>query len=128
MYGVLSVLLIGLYSLSLCINRINADVCCAGVFVSQADTSLVLATYGEIASDFGQLENAGWLLSTYILAMCTAQPLVRFKAALGFVALYLHFFYLVWEAQRHFRSQIHAPDILRSICNWNYTLVRLNCA
>lgn len=48
----------------------------SGVFISQADTSLVLATYGEIASQFGHLESASWLLSTYMLAMCVGQPLV----------------------------------------------------
>lgn len=48
-----------------------------GVFISQADTSLILATYGPIASEFNELQNASWLLSSYILAMCAAQPLVR---------------------------------------------------
>ncbi|RSL69643.1 hypothetical protein CEP54_002092 [Fusarium duplospermum] len=46
-----------------------------GVFVSQADTSLVLATSGAIASEFNDLQNAGWLLSSYMLAMCMGQPL-----------------------------------------------------
>ncbi|RTE77128.1 hypothetical protein BHE90_008383 [Fusarium euwallaceae] len=55
-FGILSVLLIG-------------------VFVSQADTSLVLATYGAIASEFNDLQNASWLLSSYMLAMCMGQPL-----------------------------------------------------
>ncbi|KAF9885035.1 hypothetical protein FE257_000766 [Aspergillus nanangensis] len=46
-----------------------------GVFISQADTSLILATYGPIASEFNRLKDASWLLSSYILAMCVAQPL-----------------------------------------------------
>lgn len=48
-----------------------------GVFVSQADTSLVLASYATVASEFGKLESGSWLLSSYMLAMCVAQPLVR---------------------------------------------------
>lgn len=46
-----------------------------GVFVSQADTSLMLATYAEISSEFDRLENGSWLLTSYILAMCITQPL-----------------------------------------------------
>ncbi|KAI8669980.1 MFS domain-containing protein [Fusarium sp. Ph1] len=47
----------------------------AGLLVSQADTSLVLATYGVIASEFNDLQNASWLLSSYMLAMRIGQPL-----------------------------------------------------
>ncbi|KAH6676218.1 major facilitator superfamily domain-containing protein [Halenospora varia] len=46
-----------------------------GVFISQADTSLVLATYGQISSQFGDLESGSWLLSSYMLTMCVTQPL-----------------------------------------------------
>jgi MFS family permease len=46
-----------------------------GVFISQADTSLVLATYGKISSEFHDLESGSWLLSSYMLAMCISQPL-----------------------------------------------------
>ncbi len=46
-----------------------------GVFVSQADTSLVLATYGAISSEFDDLEDASWLLSSYLLAMCVGHAL-----------------------------------------------------
>lgn len=46
-----------------------------GVFISQTDTSLMLATYGNIASTFGDLELGSWLISSYILAQCVAQPL-----------------------------------------------------
>lgn len=46
-----------------------------GVFVSQTDTSLVLATYPKIASEFGSLENGPWLITAFILAECMAQPL-----------------------------------------------------
>ncbi|KAF2245268.1 MFS general substrate transporter [Trematosphaeria pertusa] len=45
-----------------------------GVFISQADTSLVLATYGKISSEFHDLESGSWLLSSYMLAMCVSQP------------------------------------------------------
>ncbi|PSN71462.1 putative major facilitator superfamily transporter [Corynespora cassiicola Philippines] len=45
-----------------------------GVFISQADTSLVMATYGKISSEFHELESGSWLLSSYMLAMCVSQP------------------------------------------------------
>jgi hypothetical protein len=49
-----------------------------GVFIANADVSLVLATSGTISSEFDQLGNAGWLITSYTLAMCAAQSLVGF--------------------------------------------------
>ncbi|EPE32005.1 MFS general substrate transporter [Glarea lozoyensis ATCC 20868] len=46
-----------------------------GVFIANADVSLVLATSGTISSEFDQLGNAGWLITSYTLAMCAAQSL-----------------------------------------------------
>ncbi|OQV04373.1 hypothetical protein CLAIMM_09265 [Cladophialophora immunda] len=46
-----------------------------GVFASQADTSMVLATYGKISSEFNDLDSGSWLLTSYMLAQCVAQPL-----------------------------------------------------
>jgi hypothetical protein len=48
-----------------------------GVFVANADTSLVLATSGTISSEFQDFENAGWIITSYTLAMCATQSLVR---------------------------------------------------
>ena len=48
----------------------------SGVFIANADGSIVLATYGIIASDIGSLDNASWLVVTYTLAMCAIQPTV----------------------------------------------------
>lgn len=47
-----------------------------GVFVSSADYSLVMATFAQISSEFGQLESGSWLLSSYLLASCVTQPMV----------------------------------------------------
>ncbi|KAJ5833281.1 hypothetical protein N7474_001592 [Penicillium riverlandense] len=46
-----------------------------GVFIANAEGSLVLATNSQIASDLGRLEDASWLVTSYILAMTAAQPL-----------------------------------------------------
>lgn len=46
-----------------------------GLFLCNMDASLVLATYGNIASAFDDLENGSWILSSFILAQCVAQPL-----------------------------------------------------
>ncbi|KAF7949948.1 uncharacterized protein EAE97_003457 [Botrytis byssoidea] len=46
-----------------------------GVFISYADGTLVLATYGTIASEFRALGDASWLTTSYSLAMCAVQPL-----------------------------------------------------
>ncbi|KAI9148090.1 MFS general substrate transporter [Paramyrothecium foliicola] len=47
-----------------------------GVFVANADTSLVLATYGQISSEFNALQHASWLMTSYVLAMCGTQIIV----------------------------------------------------
>ena len=39
-----------------------------GVFISQTDQSLVLATYGNVASSFGSFDSGSWLMTAYILA------------------------------------------------------------
>ncbi|MCJ1262596.1 hypothetical protein MMC22_002466 [Lobaria immixta] len=45
-----------------------------GVFIANADGSIVMATYGIISSELGSLESASWLVVTYGLAMCAVQP------------------------------------------------------
>ncbi|KPI41291.1 Vacuolar membrane amino acid uptake transporter fnx2 [Cyphellophora attinorum] len=46
-----------------------------GVFVANADGSLVIASSQHIASEFEQLSQASWLVTSYVLAQCAAQPL-----------------------------------------------------
>lgn len=72
--GIIAVLLIGDFPLhSLLLPSTNS---CIGVFIANGDGSLVLASYGKIASEFEDLENASWLVTSYVLAMSAAQPLV----------------------------------------------------
>ena len=53
-----------------------------GVFIANADGSIVLATYGIISSDIGSLNDASWLVVTYTLAMCAIQPTVSRQSVL----------------------------------------------
>lgn len=46
-----------------------------GVFMSQADATLVLSVYGEIASEFHALKDGSWILTSYMLAMSSTQAL-----------------------------------------------------
>ncbi|KAK8212925.1 hypothetical protein M8818_003090 [Zalaria obscura] len=46
-----------------------------GVFVANADGSLVIASSQKIASDFNALNSASWLVTSYVLAQCASQPL-----------------------------------------------------
>lgn len=51
-----------------------------GVFVSQADTTLVFATYAHITSEFHRLGDGSWIDGTWIvtsfgLATCATQPM-----------------------------------------------------
>lgn len=45
-----------------------------GVFVSNADGSLVVASSQSIASEFNALSDASWLVTSFILAQCAIQP------------------------------------------------------
>lgn len=47
-----------------------------GVFISNADGSIVLATYGIMSSELGSLANASWIVVTYGLTMCAVQSMV----------------------------------------------------
>lgn len=78
MFGIISVLLIGRQGNDRWGNpkKPHADSSAKGVFVSQVDLCLVLATYGNISSEFDALQDGDWLLSSYMLAQCIAQPLV----------------------------------------------------
>jgi hypothetical protein len=72
--AIISLLLIGRFTPNSLINA-GADLN-QGVFISNADGTLVLATYGTISSEFGALGNASWLTTSYALALCASQPIV----------------------------------------------------
>ncbi|KPA37855.1 mfs general substrate transporter [Fusarium langsethiae] len=46
-----------------------------GMFIAQADSSIVLVTSQEIAFEFNVLSDASWLITSYVLAQCVCQPL-----------------------------------------------------
>lgn len=46
-----------------------------GVFVANADGSLVIASGQHIASEFQQLSQASWIVTSYVLAQAASQPL-----------------------------------------------------
>ncbi|KAF8849187.1 hypothetical protein BDZ45DRAFT_663492 [Acephala macrosclerotiorum] len=46
-----------------------------GVLIAHADSMLVLATYGTIASEFNALKDASWLTTSFSLAVCALQPI-----------------------------------------------------
>lgn len=72
--GVISILLLGTVSPQ-SFATLDLPVL-QGVFLANTDGSLVLATSGTISSEFNDLNNAGWLISSYTLAMCATQSLV----------------------------------------------------
>ncbi|RFU23935.1 hypothetical protein B7463_g12403, partial [Scytalidium lignicola] len=47
-----------------------------GDFISNADGTLILTTYGTISSEFGAFNSASWLATSYSLAASALQPLV----------------------------------------------------
>ena len=88
--GVISVLLLGTYSTYLISSpkilyptrektHLHTTDPGTGVFIANADGSIVLATYGTISSELGSMENASWLVLTYSLAVCAIQPTVGLR-------------------------------------------------
>ncbi|KAI0060426.1 MFS general substrate transporter [Artomyces pyxidatus] len=49
--------------------------CAAGLFLSAVDNAGISSSYTAIASDLGQLQNASWIATGYLLALTSAQPL-----------------------------------------------------
>jgi len=47
-----------------------------GVFISNADGTLVMTTYTTISSEFHSFSSAAWLTTSYTLAVCACQPIV----------------------------------------------------
>ena len=47
-----------------------------GIFVANVDSSILMATYPVIASEFNDLKNATWLVTSFALAGAATQTLV----------------------------------------------------
>ena len=48
-----------------------------GIFVGNADGSILLATHPIIASEFNDLKNSSWLITSFALAGASTMALVR---------------------------------------------------
>ncbi|KAJ5112900.1 hypothetical protein N7456_001434 [Penicillium angulare] len=46
-----------------------------GEFISNADSTLVIAAAGRVSSEFDRLRDASWLSTGYSLGLCAAQPM-----------------------------------------------------
>ncbi|KAL2022365.1 hypothetical protein VTK56DRAFT_5432 [Thermocarpiscus australiensis] len=46
-----------------------------GVFLVNSDSAILLALFRQIASDFGRLSSASWIINAYLLGLISAQPL-----------------------------------------------------
>lgn len=75
----------------------------AGVFLANADTSLVVATYSSIASEFHNLGDGPWLLTVYTLGYSIALPAVSCQTV--FFSLFGIDLLLVWSDERCIRTQ-----------------------
>ncbi|KAK6352379.1 hypothetical protein TWF730_009206 [Orbilia blumenaviensis] len=47
-----------------------------GVIVASIDTSLVMATFGQIGSEFGRLDDSNWMIVGYQLGVLATQPMM----------------------------------------------------
>ncbi|KAF7595549.1 hypothetical protein BBP40_005584 [Aspergillus hancockii] len=46
-----------------------------GEFISNADSTLVMAATAKVSSEFNRLQDASWLSTAYTLGVCAAQPM-----------------------------------------------------
>lgn len=59
----------------------------------------MLATYGKISSEFDDLKNASWLVTSYVLAVSAVQPIVSTAGALVSGEKKLSVANAVWKAK-----------------------------
>lgn len=59
-----------------------------GVFISNADGSILLATHSVISSEFDALSDSSWLMTSYSLAMAATQTLVSPSEIFGLKELH----------------------------------------
>ena len=72
-WTVVPILLLGMECADCLTRTLTGD---QGVFIANADASLVVASSQHIASEFHAMSNASWLITSYGLAQCASQPLV----------------------------------------------------
>ena len=46
-----------------------------GVFLSAADQTIIVSSYGKIGSDLDALSETSWIATAYFLSLTSAQPL-----------------------------------------------------
>lgn len=46
-----------------------------GIFLSAADQTLIVSSYGKIGSELGALNLTSWIATSYFLTLCSCQPL-----------------------------------------------------
>lgn len=78
----------------------------------------MLATYGRISSEFNDFESGSWLMISYSLAQCVAQPFVSWSKTLVASSSPADTM-LVRQAQRHFWTQALSPSVLYHLCDWH---------
>ena len=92
-----------------------------GVFTSNADGSLVLATHPVIASEFGDLADSSWLFISFMLAGAASQTVVSSRIdCMGIAKV------VVRKTQRHFWSKGHLDVLLWTLCSWMVSLIDAN--
>lgn len=96
-----------------------------GVFIANADGNLLITIYGQIASEFHDFSNGGWLLLMYPLAACATQTLVRALDSLCSGYSTERILHVVWEAQRHIWAQVLGVGGLRALSSGVGIMVRL---
>lgn len=55
--------------------NLSADLACFQIFLSAADQTIIIASYGKIGSDLNALNLTSWITTSYFLTLTSFQPL-----------------------------------------------------
>lgn len=56
-------------------GNLSADLVCVQIFLSAADQTIIIASYGKIGSDLNALNLTSWITTSYFLTLTSFQPL-----------------------------------------------------
>lgn len=93
-----------------------------GEFISNADSTIVMATAGSISSGFNKLQDASWLATGFALGVGSVQLIVSESAKNSILHNLTNI--AVWKAQHNIWTQANSSAFIFPPCTGMHYLVR----
>ena len=93
-----------------------------GIFVGNADGSILLATHPVIASEFNDLKNSSWLMTSFALAGASTMALVRTVRRMRDGVRANTCCHKVWQVERYLWAEDPRHHCLCHLCCWVVSL------